>query len=287
MIRMDDLSFIFCYKNYRILELSFTSEHFLPQNRAFLYGDAIQVSFFVRNSHLIMAEECYFYLMASMRKMRMAIPLSYTLEFFQNLFEEKIRENNVSHAIIHFFVYRNTENKPLSKSGISYYFEIEEVDDVLSMQRDFEIDLIKEINVNTNLLSGIHVHCPENIYAEIYAKENDLDDVIFLNPNKRIARSIYGNLLFLEENRIKIPKTTEGAYISPLLENFVTFIHKNNLAQIQESEMIAFESQKAEEVLLMSDLKGIFAVTKIRNKSFGKGRFAEMIEKWKNSFDQN
>ncbi len=51
--------------------------------------------------------------------------------------------------------------------------------------------------------------------------------------------------------------------------------------------MIAFESQKAEEVLLMSDLKGIFAVTKIRNKSFGKDRFAEMIEKWKNSFDQN
>jgi branched-chain amino acid aminotransferase len=38
--------------------------------------------------------------------------------------------------------------------------------------------LIKEINVNNNLLSNIRVHCPENIYGEIYAQENDLDDVI-------------------------------------------------------------------------------------------------------------
>jgi branched-chain amino acid aminotransferase len=84
---------------------------------------------------------------------------------------------------------------------------------------------------------------------------------------------------------IKIPKTTEGAYISPLLESFVTFVHKNNLAQIQESEMIAFESQKAEEILMISDLKGIFPVTKIRNKSFGNERFSEMVEKWKSSFN--
>lgn len=234
-----------------------------------------------------MAEECYFYLMASMRKMRMAIPLSYTLEFFQNLFTEKVLQQGVKDGIVHFFVYRSDDEKVLSKSEISFYFEVELIQDILGIHRDFEIDLIKEINVNTNVLSGIHVHSAENIYAEIYAKENDLDDVIFLNPNKRIARSIYGNLLFLEENVIKIPKTTEGAYISPLLENFVTFVHKNNLAKIQESEMIAFESQKAEEVLLMSDLKGIFAVTKIRNKTFGKDRFAEMIEKWKVNFLQN
>ncbi|MGZ5192683.1 MAG: aminotransferase class IV, partial [Kaistella sp.] len=144
--------------------------------------------------------------------------------------------------------------------------------------------LIKEINVNTNLLSNIRVHCPENIYAEIYAKENDLDDVILLNPNKRIARSIFGNLLFLEGNVIRIPKQIEGAYISPLMENFVTFVHKHQLAEIIESEMIAFESQKAEEILMISDEKGIFSVTKIRNKTFGNSRFTEIVNQWKNNF---
>ncbi|WBV58612.1 aminotransferase class IV [Chryseobacterium daecheongense] len=264
----------------------FTSDELNVKNRAFLLGDAVKVSFFIRNSKLIIDEECYFFLMASMRKMRMNIPLTYTLEFFQTLFQKEVIEGkNSKNAIINFQVFRNSDELTLAKSSISYFYEVDEKDDILAIhQRLLELDLIKEINVNNNLLSNIRVHCPENIYGGIYAQENDLDDVILLNPNKRIARSTSGNLLFLEGNIIKVPKHSEGAYISPLLENFVTFLHKNNLADIQEHEIIAFESQKAEEILMISDEKGIFSVGKIRNKTFGNSRFTELVEKWKESF---
>lgn len=264
----------------------FTSGTVEEANRAFTLGDAVKVSFFIRNSKLIMDEECYFFLMASMRKMRLNIPLSYTLEFFQNLFNtEVIQGKSVSNGIINFLAFRNNDGITLSKSSVSYFYEVSEVNDVLDIhQRALELDLIKEINVNTNLLSNIRVHSPENIYGSIYAEENDLDDVIFLNPNKRIARTTLGNLLFLEENTIKIPKHTEGAYISPLLENFVTFLDKNKLATIQESELIAFESQKAEEILLISDEKGIFSVGKIRNKTFTNSGFRELVNQWKAGF---
>ena len=264
----------------------FTSDELNVKNRAFLLGDAVKVSFFVRNAKLIMDEECYFFLMASMRKMRMNIPLSYTLEFFQSLFQKDIIEGKgVENGIINFQVFRNSDGITLSKSSISYFYEVEEMADVLAIhERSLDLDLIKEINVNNNLLSNIRVHCPENIYGGIYAQENDLDDVILLNPNKRIARSTSGNLLFLDGNVIKIPKVSEGAYISPLMENFVTFLHKNNLADIQEHEIIAFESQKAEEILMISDEKGMFSVGKIRNKTFTNTRFLELVESWKESF---
>lgn len=260
---------------------TYTSENIELKNRAFLFGDAVKVSFFVRNSELILAEECYFFLMASMRKMRMNIPLSYTLEFFQNLFNENVITKGISNGIINFLVYRDSDDQPLQKSGISFWFDITETDDVLSAKYGYELDMIKEINVNTNLLSNIRVHCPENVYAEIYAKENDLDDVLLLNPNKRVARSIFGNLLFLQDKIIKIPKQSEGAYISPLMESFVTFIHKSNFVIIEQAEIIAFESQKSDEILMISDEKGIFSVSKIRNKTFGNERFSEMIECWK------
>lgn len=261
----------------------YTSENFQSQNRAFLFGDAVKVYFFIRNSRLIMAEECYFFLMASMRKMRMNIPLSYTLEYFQELFGKEVLSKGISDGIINFLVYRDSDEKSLQKSGVSFWFEVLEKEDVLSLQQNIEMDMMKEISVNTNLLSNIRVHCPENIYAGIYAKENDLDDVILLNPNKRIARSIYGNLMFLEGKTIKVPKQTEGAYISPLMENLITYIHRNNLAEIEPAEMIAFESQKAEEILMVSDEKGIFPVSKIRNKTFENQRFSEIIEQWKSS----
>ena len=247
----------------------FTSDEINVKNRAFLSGDAVKVSFFIKNGKLIMDEECYFFLMASMRKMRLNIPLTYTLEFFQTLFQKEVIEGkSIQNAIINFQVFRNSDGITLSKSSVSYFYEVTETQDLLALhERNLELDLIKE-----------------NIYGEIYAQENDLDDVILLNPNKRIARTTFGNLLFLEGDVIKIPKQTEGAYISPLMENFVTFLHKNNLADIQEHEIIAFESQKAEEILLISDEKGIFSVSKIRNKTFGNQRFTELIKNWKESF---
>ncbi|WP_304344605.1 aminotransferase class IV [Chryseobacterium koreense] len=267
------------------MENYFSSENFQEINRAFLQGDAVKTSFFLRNSRLILAEECYFFLMSSMRKMRMKIPLTCTLEFFQNLFQTEVIGKGVSNGIINFMAYRNRTEMLPSKAEVAFFFEVDKVTDVLSLQREFEMDMIKEINVNTNLLSNIRVHCPENVFAEVYAIENDLDDVILQNPNKRIARSIFGNLLFLSGNTIKIPKLSEGALISPLLESFITFIHSNNLALIELSEMIGFESQKADEILMISDEKGIFPVMKIRNKTFSKDRFSEMIEKWKSSFE--
>ena len=254
------------------------------QNNAFLYGDAVKVHFYIKNSQLIMAEECYFFLMASMRKMRMNIPLSFTLEFFSDIFLAAIAENQIQEGVIELLAYRNRDDGFSAKTPVHFYFEIRQKDEVLKISEKYELDLMKEISVNTNVLSNIKVHSPENIYAAIYAKENDLDDVIFLNPNKKIARTIYGNLLLLEENTIKIPKQTEGAYISPLMENFVTFVHKNNLATIEEAELSAFESQKAEEILVISDEKGIFTVSKIRNKEFGNERYKTMLEAWKTSF---
>lgn len=254
------------------------------QNNAFLFGDAVKAHFFVRNAQLIMAEECYFFLMASMRKMRMNIPLSFTLEFFTGMFNQAILDNAFQNGVIAFLAFRNREEGFSAKTEVQFYFELKNFTDILSINKNIELDLIKEVTVNTNILSNIRTHSPENIYATIYAKENDLDDVILLNPEKRIARTVSGNLLLLEENVIKVPKQTEGAYISPLMENFVTFVFKNNLATIEESELSAFESQKAEEILLISDENGLSSVSKIRNKEFGNERFSAMVEAWRNSF---
>lgn len=252
-------------------------------NRAFLYGDAVKTSFFIRNSKLLFAEESYFFLMASMRKMRMNIPLSYTLEFFQELFEQEITNNSWNSGIVNFMAYREESEFALEKSPVSYYYEFSSTTDVLEIQKSVEVDLMKEINVGVNLLSNIRVSHPESIYAEVYAKENDIDDLILLNPFKRIARSIYGNILLLKDNTILIPKQSEGAYISPLMENFVTFLHKKAIIKVEQEELVAFQSQKADEILIVSDEKGLFTVRKMRNRTFGNDRFSSFIKLWRES----
>ncbi len=252
-------------------------------SRAFLYGDAVSVSFFVHKSRLIFEEECYFFLMASMRKMRLSIPLSYTLEFFQELFTREVLNAQNQEGIIHLMVYREKAAGPLEKAPVGLWYEFSPLDDLISVRGPLKIDLIKEINVNTNLLSSIRVHSAETIYAQIYSIENDLDDVILLNPNKRIARTSLGNVLLLNGDTIRVAKQSEGAFISPLMEAFVTFVHKGALAQIEQAELIAFESQKAEEILIISEEKGLFSVGQIRSKEFPNTRFTEMVQKWSQS----
>ena len=277
-------SFIIFLIFINVLEtITYQSENFQPLNRAFLHGDAVTVFFFIKDGQIILAEESYFFLMASMRKVRLNIPLSYTLEYFQNLFTAEILEKGMTDAIVRFQVFRVLNSDSLVKSDVAFYFEANE-NNVLDLKPAIEVDVIKEIFLSNNLLSNIRVHATENIYGEIYAKENDLDDVIILNYNKRIARGTTGNYILLDGNTIKVPAHSEGTYISPLLESFVTFLDKNSLAILSETEISAFETQKAEEILMISDEKGIFPVSKIRNKTFEHSRFADLIQQWKASF---
>ena len=71
----------------------------------------------------------------------------------------------------------------------------------------------------------------------------------------------------MEENTIKIPETIRGAYISPLMENFLTFLHKNAFVIIEEAELSAFETQKAEEILVISDEKEFSRYQKLEIKN--------------------
>jgi branched-chain amino acid aminotransferase len=147
---MNDLSFIIFLNKItsKIGKSIFYIRRINVKNRAFLLGDAVKVSFFVRNGKLIMDEECYFFLMASMRKMRMNIPLTYTLEFFQSLFQKEIIEERNTERDYQFQVFRNNDGVTLAKSSVSYFYEVTETDDVLAVhKRPLELDLLRKLTL--------------------------------------------------------------------------------------------------------------------------------------------
>ena len=70
--------------NYNGDLVDFEDAKITPNNRALKYGDSVFETLKLVNGKLIFWEAHYFRLMASMRMLRMKIPMSFTLEFLEN-----------------------------------------------------------------------------------------------------------------------------------------------------------------------------------------------------------
>ena len=70
--------------NYNGDLVAFEDAKITPNNRALKYGDSVFETIKLVNGKLIFWEAHYFRLMASMRMLRMKIPMSFTLEFLEN-----------------------------------------------------------------------------------------------------------------------------------------------------------------------------------------------------------
>ena len=109
-------------------------------NRAFKYGDALFETIKIKDETVLFCEDHYFRLMASMRMLRIQIPLDFTLEFCEAEILKTINANSGTENRIKFTVYRDAEGLyPPVNQQASYVEEAKIVDVVI--QKDFVFDL--------------------------------------------------------------------------------------------------------------------------------------------------
>ncbi len=238
------------------------------QNRAFRNGDAVKEILRFVNGEIIDWEDHYFNLMAAMRIYRMNIPLDFTPEFFQEQINLLAEANQTKSGKVEFFAFRNDEEDYL-KASINYLISIENSEnDWEFLQAENEIDVYKDYAINTAFYSLVNTYRPEENIAEIYRLENDYADIILVNANKKMARSLRGNIFVVNGETIRTPKKEEGVITSVLRNNFITKINKAEEFKVEEVEIFPFEIQKAEEVFILIDGIGILPITKNRKKEY-------------------
>jgi len=109
-------------------------------NRAFKYGDGIFETIKVENLKINFLEDHYFRLMASMRMLRMEIPMSLTLEFVEQQVLKTLESNNLTSARVRVSVYRKDGGFYTPKSHkVNFIVEASELVNTLkeSCQRPF------------------------------------------------------------------------------------------------------------------------------------------------------
>jgi branched-chain amino acid aminotransferase len=249
-----------------------------PANRAFNYGDAVFETVKILNGKVVFWEEHYFRLMASMRMIRMKIPIEFTLEFLESEILKTIADQSSQTPLrVRLTVFRKDGGFYTPKTNeIDYLIVASEI--TYQQKESYQIDLYKDFFVNSGYLSTIKSNNKLiNTLASVYAQENDLDNCILLNERKGVVEVTNGNIFILKDEVIKTPPLTEGCLKGILRGKVIDILSKNEVYQVEEVAITPFEIQKADEIFITNSIIGIQPVTKYRKKEF-KTDFAKKLQ---------
>lgn len=241
-------------------------------NRAFSYGDAVFETIKLVNKHkLLFWEDHYFRLMASMRILRMKIPMNFTMEFLEQEILGLIKENNLDSARIRITVFRNDGGYYLPKTqAVSYVIETTPIETIhYDFLADYEVELFKDFYISKHLLSTLKTtNKLVQITASIFAEENGYMSCLMMNEDKNIVEAISGNLFMVLNNTVVTPPLSEGCLNGIMRKQIIALLKKEVAFTFEERPISPFELQKAEELFISNVIKGIQPITKYRKKVY-------------------
>ncbi len=271
--------------NYNGKLVAENSPLFTEANRAFRYGDALFETIRSFGEKLFFWEDHYLRLMASMRILRMEIPMKFTMEF---LSEEILRvlaakDSTSKPARIRLSVFRKDGGKYSPKSNeVSYIISSEEIDDpffVLNTQ-PYKVELFKEHFLNTGLLSTLKTNNRiANVVGSIYAQESQFDNFILLNHQKQVVEGLNGNLFLIKADKVITPPLADGCINGIVRKNLIEILTKDPDYEFEEASISPFELQKADELLLTNAIVGIQPITHYRRKNFSTSIAQKLVAK--------
>lgn len=238
-------------------------------NRGFKYGDGIFETIKVVNNKIIFWEDHYFRLMASMRMLRMKIPMKFTLEFLEKeILKTTAVLENVTTNRVRLNVFRKDGGLYTPETNqIDYLIEASAVN--YKVKENYHVDVFKDFYNYSGLLSTIKTNNRMlNTLASIFADENDLDNCILLNERKGVVEVTNGNIFVIKDSVIKTPALTEGCIKGIVRKKVIDIITKHKDFTLEETAISPFEIQKADEVFITNAIMGIQPVTKYKKKNF-------------------
>jgi len=212
--------------------------------------------------------------MASMRILRMEIPMDFSPESLEKRIHNILDANSLSEkpARVKINIFRKAGGyyKPENR-GVDYVIRATELENpfYLLSEEVCEVELFKDHYITSGLLSTLKsTDKLINVLGSIYAQENDFQNCLMLNEKKSVVEALNGNLFLVKGNTIKTPPAEEGCLKGIIRKNLIKIIEKSDEFELDESAISPFELQKADELFITNSIQGIQPITKYRKKTY-------------------
>jgi len=267
-------------------------ENILTQNRAFLYGDGVFETVKILNNKILFLEDHYFRLMASMRVVRMEIPMDFTMEFFEEQVLKLVQQKNIAaSARARITVFRNDGGLYLPQTNnVSYLINATPLENTAYVlnTNEYEVDLYKDFYVAKQLLSSIKTtNKMINVTGSIFAHENGLANCLLINDTKNVIEGLQGNLFMLTGKKLVTPPVSEGCLNGIMRKQILALAKKVEGIEVSEEIISPFDLQKADELFLTNVITGVQPITKYRKKEFTSNLAHLLVQKLNESISEN
>jgi len=245
------------------------------KNRGLLYGDAVFETIKAVNGQLFFWEDHYFRLMASMRILRMAIPMHFSMEFLEDEIKKTIRAAAFDKQAVRIKLYVNRKEggkyNP-TNHDVDYFIELEATGNPFyTFNEDpYRVELFKDHYIYANLLSTLKSNAKTvNVLGSIYATENGYQNCLLLNEKKMVVEALQGNLFLVKGTTIITPPTSDGCLRGIIRKQLIEIAKTLKEYTIEEKSISSFDLQKADELFVTNVMIGIQPISNYRKKKYG------------------
>ncbi|RTE52240.1 aminotransferase class IV [Arenibacter aquaticus] len=244
------------------------------ENRGLRYGDALFESMRVVHGKIFFWEDHYLRLMASMRILRMEIPMDFTMEFLEGQIKASVEANSLMDqaARVRLTVFRNNGGLYLPQTNeVSYIVEANTMASPFYVleNKEYEVELFKDFYVNPDMLSSLKTNNKIiNVVGSIYAAENGYQNCLMLNNEKKVVEALNGNIFLVKGNSIKTPPLKDGCLNGIVRKKLIAILESLDTYDFEESHISPFELQKADELFITNAIVGIQPIGKYRKKEY-------------------
>ena len=252
------------------------------KNRGLLYGDAVFETIKGVNGHLFFWEDHYFRLMASMRILRMDIPIHFSMEFLEDEIKKTIKAADFDKQSLRIKLYVNRKaggKYNPTNNEVDYFIELETTGDPFyTFNEDrYEVELFKDHYIYANLLATLKSNAKIiNVLGSIYATENGYQNCLLLNDKKMVVEALQGNLFLVKGTTIMTPPTSDGCLRGIIRKQLIEICKTLKEYTLEEKSISSFDLQKADELFITNVMIGIQPISNYRKKAY-KNEVARML----------
>lgn len=235
-------------------------------------GAQFSVPVYMRQNKVLLLESTYFFIMSSLRRWRMQIPMHFTPEMLADqVFGLHPKNTSTNTFIYQLTCFRQTpisSDQPNSITG----FMLEPYGEFLANNpsaKGFEVSLYRDHTIYPDDLSNLSTTEQQlRDLAQVYAFENGYADCFLLNHNKNLVEATQGAIYLWKDGELQTPEMESGCRYGVIRNAFLDWLRKEKNLSVVEKPIVPFELQKVQAVHILNPLKGFITVTRYRKKTY-------------------